>query len=386
MFKSPKYLEGHLSHGFVALFSGRMIQFAAQGLIGLFTPMFLYIQFNEDVTKVFYYYIIGSIVYALFLPLGVRFLNIYGLRRSLRTSIFFDAGFYLCFFFFDYAPLLFLVLSLFAQLFSRLLFWLPYNVDLAKFTAGKDRGKEMGMIFATKSFLAIVMPVLAGFLLNYFGSFDIVFAIAIIVYLLAGIPFMNLPHTRERYSWKYGQTFKELFKKENRGLFLGNLANGAENVVALVIWPIFIWQILNGNYLVVGGISSVIVLITVIIQLVVGKYADVFSKRKMLHWGTLFYAAGWFMKVFVLSAFHIFVIGAYHNFAQIFKDTPFSALNYEMIADHGHYVDEYTVLREMSVHLGKVAVLLLAIGVSISFGLNWTFALAALASLFINLL
>lgn len=386
MFKAPKYLEGHLSQNFVALFSGRMIQFAAQGLIGLFIPMFLYIQFNYNVASVFLYYIVGSAAYGLILPLGARILNVYGLRRSLRSSIFFDAAFFICFFFYDSAPLVFLILSLVAQLFSRMLFWLPYNVDLAKFTSGKDRGKEMGMIFATKSTLAVVMPVLAGFLLNFFGDFNIVFAIAIIIYLLAGIPFMNLPHTREKYSWKYWQTVKEFFKKENRGLVLGNIANGAENVVALVIWPIFIWQILEGNYLTIGGISSLIVFITVIIQLAVGKYADVFSKRKMLHWGTLFYSVGWFMKVFVLSAFHVFVIGAYHKFAEIFKDTPFSTLNYEMIADHGHYVDEYTVLREMSVHLGKVIILILAIVVSLSFGLNWTFALAALASLFLNLL
>jgi len=386
MLKIPHYLEGKLSHGFVSLFTGRMIQFAAQGLIGLFVPMFLYVQFDYNVIYVFYYYIIGSFFYALFLPLGARVLNKYGLRRSLQTSVFFDAAFFCCFLFYDRAPIFFLILSLVFQFFSRTLFWLPYNVDLAKFTAGKDRGKEMGMIFATKSFLAIIMPIFAGFLLNFFGNFDVVFSIAIVIYLLAGIPFIKLPHTRERYSWSYAKTVKKFFKKENRGMVLGNMADGAENAAALIIWPIFIWEILNGDYLAAGGISSLIVFVTVIIQLFVGKYVDIFSKRRMLHWGSLFYAVGWFMKVFVVSALHIFVIGAYHKFAQVFKDTPFSTLNYEYIADQGHYVDEYTVLREMSSHFGRSLVLILAVVVSFSFGLNWTFALAALASLLINLL
>ncbi len=383
---SAHYFNKKLSHGFVALFSGRMIQFAAQGLIGLFMPIFLYTHLNYSLKFVFLYYLIGHIIYGLFVPLGAQFLNKLGLRRALRMSVLFDASFFLCFFFFDYNPQLFLPLSLFIQFFSRMFFWLPYHVDMAKFVSNKERGREVSMIWATKSFLAVLMPILSGFLLDLFDDFSVVFAIAIIVYLLAGIPFLSLPRTKERYSWTYWQTVKQFFSKKNRRLVLSNMANGAENAVALVVWPIFIWEILKGNYLAVGGLSSLIIFITVILQLLVGKYADVLSKRKMLHWGSLFYSLGWIVKIFVASALHIFVIGAYHKFAQIFKNTPFDALNYEILADQGHYVDEYTVIKEIAVQLGKVLILLFAILVALNFGINWTFALAALASLFVNLL
>ena len=120
--------------------------------------------------------------------------------------------------------------------------------------------------------------------------------------------------------------------------------------------------------------------------MIAGKYTDLFDKRKMLRWGSAIYASGWLAKVFVLTAGQIFVVGAYHSLAQIFKDTPFDTLNYEIMADHGHYVDEYTVLKEMAVMLGKTLMLVFAIFVALNFGLNWTFGLAALASLFINML
>ena len=111
-----------------------------------------------------------------------------------------------------------------------------------------------------------------------------------------------------------------------------------------------------------------------------------FDKRKMLHWGTALYAIGWLGKIFVLTASQIFIVGAYHVFTKIFKDTPFDTLNYEMMADRGHYVDEYTVLKEIAVQFGKILMLIFAIIVALNFGLNWTFALAAIASLFINIL
>ncbi|MDP2755508.1 MAG: hypothetical protein Q8P40_14115, partial [Nitrospirota bacterium] len=227
--------------------------------------------------------------------------------------------------------------------------------------------------------------VVAGYIIVKYG-FNAVFVMAIIIYLAAGIPYLVLPRTKERYSWGVWETWKKYFAAENRKLVAANMANGAENAVGIIIWPIFIWQILKGDYLEVGAISSLIVLVSIILQLFAGKYTDLINKRKMLHWGSVLYALGWVAKIFALTAFHIFIVGIYHEFAKIFKDTPFDTLNYEIMADRGHYVDEYTVLKEIAIQFGRVLMLIFAIAVALNFGLNWTFGLAALASLLINLL
>lgn len=380
-----KYFDNKLSSGFVALFSGKMIQFAAAGLIGLFLPMFLLTKLNYRLEYVLFYYIIGYALYGLFLPLGARFLNKIGLRRSLRISVFLDALFYVCFFFYDKAPLFFLVMSAVVMLFARFLFWLPFHTDLAKFTDRANRGREIGLFDAARSFLAILMPFIAGFIIFRYG-FNIVFVMAIILYLVSIIPFLALPRTMERFSWGIRQTFQEFFSSKNRKMVFSNMGNGAENAVEIIIWPIFIWQLLKGNYFNVGAISSIIVLVAVVLQLLVGKYTDLFNKRKMLHWGSAMYSFGWVVKIYVLTTFQVFAAGAYHEFAKIFKDTPFDALNYELLADCGHYVDEFTVIKEMAVQSGRILILLLALVIIFYFGINWTFALAALATLMINLL
>jgi YQGE family putative transporter len=362
-----------------------MLQFAAIGIIGLFLPIYLLINFGFEVKYVMLWYLAGHLGYALSLPLGVQFLNKFGLRRSIRVSVFFDALVYTCVYFISKEAVLFAVASALFLIPSRLFFWMPFHVDFAKFTDRLNRGKEVSLIWATKSFLGIVLPVVSGLLIAHYG-FGVVFIVAIVLFLSAGIPFLALPRTKERYSWSPFETVKKFFSKKCRALVIANFSNGAENAVALVIWPIFIWQLLQGDFVNVGILSSLIILIGVILQLVVGKYTDLFNKRKLLHWGSAFYAAGWLVKIFVLTGMHIFLVGSYHQFARIFKDTPFDTLNYEILADHGHLVDEYTVIKEMAVQLGKVFILAFAIVVVFFFGLNWTFVLAALASLFINIL
>ena len=384
MFK-VNYFNNHLSPGFVSLFSGRMFQFIGSSLLGLFLPIYLLTVFDLRVEMVLYFFLISHIIYLLFCPLGARLINHIGLNNSLRASVFLFAGYYLFLSFIECDIFVFTALALIILTFARSFFWVPYHTDLAIFTDKSDRGKSIGVLWATSTFLGVIMPVISGFLIGSFG-YKFVFILAIIIYLCAFIPLLTLPKTQETYSWKYWETFKHFFSRKNRKLVLANMANGAENEVGIVIWPIFVWQLLEGNYLAVGAISSLIVFGTIVIQLSVGKYTDKLDKRKMIHWGSFFYAVGWLAKVFVLSAMQIFVVGTYHSFAQIFKDTPFDTLNYELLADQGHYVDEFTVLKEIAVQLGKILMLVFAILILSGLGINWIFALAALASLFINLL
>ena len=166
---------------------------------------------------------------------------------------------------------------------------------------------------------------------------------------------------------------------------MAHLADGAEQSIGLVIWPIFIFELLRGNYLQMGMLTAFITGATVILQLVVGKYTDnKLIREKFLKYGSFFYATGWILKIFVLTAFHIFIADAYHRFMKIFMRLPFDAFTYESTSDNGHFVDELTVLNEMSLHLGKALMLVAVIGLSFYFNINMTFILAAVASVLLN--
>jgi hypothetical protein len=60
------------------------------------------------------------------------------------------------------------------------------------------------------------------------------------------------------------------------------------------------------------------------------------------------------------------------------------ALTYEQAADAGHYIDEYTVLREMSLNIGRILILVFLLILSLSFSISVSFFVAAVISLGIN--
>ena len=110
------------------------------------------------------------------------------------------------------------------------------------------------------------------------------------------------------------------------------------------------------------------------------------EKKRALKMGTLLYSLGWVIKIFVLTAFHIFVVGVYHNVMKIFARTSFDTMFYDIVASKRHYVDEFTVLHEIAVHLGKALSGVIIIIMASFLPLQWVFLLGALASVIMTLL
>ncbi|MCF7820072.1 MAG: hypothetical protein K9M44_01190 [Candidatus Pacebacteria bacterium] len=394
-----KYFSSKLSAGFVAIYSGRMILTVSGQLFGLFLPIFLYQLFGFNLIWVLAYYFLRDGAYFLSLPFGCRFfMNRLGLRDSLRLAVVLGSVFYLCFYIiqemfgltqpsFEGAIWIMSILgvNLIILTLFRLNYWVPLHTDITKFTNKRDRAKQLSLMAITQVVLGASMPLLAGWILNYY-NYGVLFLLGTLIYLLALIPFAKLPEVAETFSWSYGQTFKEFVSSKRQKMISAYVGDGAESIVGLVIWPIFIWELLEGNYFEVGVISSLIVVVTVVLQFVAGKYIDKGDKGKMLKYGSGLYAIGWIFKIFITTAFQIFIASTYHNLVRVFARTSFDTLNYEMAADQGHYVDEYTVLREMAVSLGRMLMSLLVAFLILNFNLEWSFILAALAALTMNFL
>jgi MFS family permease len=382
-----KYFDGEVSHGFVSLYTGKVIIGIATRLLGLFLPIFLFTLFGQNFQHTMMYYGAGSILYGTTLVYGAKFLSRFGFRRALRWSVFAGALYFLIFYFIDKNNLIYLIpLSLLFLTLFRLLYWIPYHTDFAKFTDKKNRGKQLSSIMATRLIIGIFAPIVAGLIISRFG-FDVLFIIAIIIYLISGVPYLTIPRTNEKFSWGYMETWKKFFSKERRGMILAYMADGAETVVGWYVWPIFIFLLLKGDYFQVGAISTLIIAVTAVSQLFLGKYIDQKGKKgSVLRRGSVLYALGWIVKIFISTAFHIFIVGAYHSFIRIFTRTSFDAMTYEIAADNGHYVDEFTVLKETAVHVGKILMVIAVIAISYFVAIQWTFILAAIAALFLNLL
>ena len=113
-----------------------------------------------------------------------------------------------------------------------------------------------------------------------------------------------------------------------------------------------------------------------------GRYLDrIGEKGRALKAGSILYAFGWIVKIFVVTAFHVFIAGLYHKITKVVTDTSYDAIFYELAADQGHFVDEFTVLGEMAIQIGKIIAMGLVATLALFVGLEWTFLIGAVASL-----
>lgn len=379
-FRRHRYIGERLNRNLVALFTTHLIQSIAMELMFLFGPIFIFVTFANSYRTVFFYFLVSFALYAVLVPVGAKIMSRIGLRTSMIIALPLFALYFFSLYFFASQPLVFFFVTIVLITLYRMFYWVPYHTELAEFTDRLSRGRELALLRTMSLILMVVTPLLGGFLASRFG-FPALFVTAAIIALIAMVPLVFIAPVRAQFTYTYGETFRRLFRWGHRRMVLSHLALGALAVVETVFWPVFIFVILTRDVFEVGAVSSLIVLALVAINLIVGAVTDRYSKQRLLRFGTLFLAAGWLLRSVVQNASQIFLTSTFYNFGNSLFITPFQALYYERAADQGHYVDEYTVIREVALNIGKVLMLLVMIGVVFYFGPTAVFYIAALMAL-----
>lgn len=366
------------------LYLNRVFAFISANILGLFLPIFLYQNFNNNINLLVLFYLISYIFTLICLPLVAKLMNKINFKNSIILGAFCFSIYLISLNYID-TNIYYILITLFAIVLFRILYWVPYLTDVAKLTNIKKRGQEIALIMIITTILSVVLPYFSAILVNYF-SFKANIYVAVIMSIIAIIPLFAIKKIDEEYSYTYFQTFKELFSKKNRKMLIANFGIGAETMISIIIWPIFIFQILNGKYLQIGLVSSFAVLITVLLEFIVGKLTDKKPKHKILKFGTLLYSIGWIFKIFVTTLSQIFIINIYHSLSYIIKQIPYESIVLENNSKKGRLIDEYTLLRELALNFGRISMLLLIWIIFQYFDINISFVLAAFAGLLVTLL
>lgn len=379
------YFTGKISPDLTYLYISRTIVYFSNGFFAIFVPIFLYEMLGYNIQKVLLFYLIGSFLYLLPLPTTTKYIERFSLKRSLYIATIADILFLLVLSITTTQNIhITIVFALFFITIFRLLYWLPYHTMFVSFSDQNNRMREVSAFMATMHLIGIIAPLIAGLILTHI-SYSALFLVGIIVYASSMIPLLSLSHVQERFSWTYRQTWRNLCAKKYRPAMIAYIADGAESSVGTIIWPIFIFMILDGNYLTIGLLSALTIGLTILLEMIIGKYADEHrTKKNILKINSLLYAIGWIAKIFIITGFHIFLADAYHKITKALSQNSFDAITYDLSADHGHYVDEFTVLKEMAINIGRIALYGSAIIITTFADIEWTFILAAIATILIN--
>lgn len=368
----------------------RLFGFAAGALVGVFFPIFLYEFFGMSIQWVLIWY---AALFVARLPIHIVAAKIFsktGLIASMFIGILGAILFYLASYFLDVTGGTFQPYALHALALAGLtilagFYWAPFHVDFAKFSSKGRRGRQIAIFYDIQRLVGIAAPAVGGFLIAAY-SYSVIFLYAVMIKVLSLIPLVFLPRTRVQYEFGFFESFAKMFEKRFRWMTWSMIAHGAESVVAAIVWPVFLFVILDGRYLDVGLITAAIVIISLALQLMIGSQIDKGKTKKILRWGSGIYALGWISKSLVESVVGIFAASTFHSFGSIMMRTPLDAMMYEQAADSGHYIDEYTVLRETALTIGRLGMMILLIGVTTWFSIPAAFVIAGFVSLGVNLL
>jgi len=370
-----------IKKGLFALGLHKLLNQFGAGLFGLFLPIFLFEFFGFRAWAVFLY---GAVYYFLafvFEPFGAKVMTKIGLKKSMVLGVLFYVAFFASLLLKDFCPL-WLVTILSLGLFSiwHAIYWVPFHTAFAESAPRKKLGEVIGLISAARSFIQILVPVVSGWMILSFG-YSFLIIIALIFIALSALPIFFIHVGEEKFEFGYWQTFKILFSKKERSLLVLYAAEGAENAIGFLVWPIFLFLLFKGKYLEVGAVASAIVGVSIILEIFIGRLSDSWNPQKIFRLGVGLTSLGWLLRMFVTTASQVFLVGAYHGLACILMNTPFEAIMYTRAADAGHYVDEYTVLREMALGLGRTMMFIVLIVLVSLLGFPPAFLLAAVATI-----
>jgi len=375
----------HFSFNVLALYFNRLLVQFGFGIVGIFEVIFIFGKLDTSVSSVVLVYAAIFVLTIILTPLSAMLIGSLGMKRMMMFAMPFAFLNTLSLFLWDYNPVFFLSALILSISIYKALYWVPYHVDFAKFTDKKTRGRQLSILLAVSSVLGILMPVVGGFVIASSG-FNILFIISLGILLSAVIPLFFIHDKKESYSYTYFGTFKELFSKKNRPLFLGYFGDGAQTGITIIIWPIFIFLLFKGEFFIVGAVSSITILLIATLRFFVGDLLDRSDKKKVLIMSSVLNTTGWIIKLFIETGFQVFLFDTYHKMGRAASRISIDATTYNQAVDNGHYVDEFTVLKEVSVNTGRALMLIVVAIAVLFFDLKIAFILAAIASLMVTLL
>jgi MFS family permease len=342
------YLNQPLDREIRELYISMAIKGLALAMIGIFEPVYLYLQFDHSVSKMLIYFGIIHGLYALLVPLSGKIMQKVGLEWAMFLSSPFIFGYYLFLYFMgNFGALWWIVmLSILFNLIYKIFFWPAFHTHFAKFSRRKDRAKSIGLLNVIASLAGVGGPLIGGLILTFF-DFPFLFGLTLTLLFLSSIVLLFSKVTKISFRYNYIQLFKIFFKKKIRKTLIALGAEGAEKGIALFLWPIFLFFVVK-EYAEMGFVTSAVFLALLIFTLYIGKRSDTMEKEKLIKIGSFLNATAWIGKIFPQTALQAFFADVYHRSTQTFLKIPFGALTYDKAALVETEIDEFIVIREMA--------------------------------------
>src|SRR3989344_312327 len=331
------------------MFNKELIQFyiyraitgISLSLITLFVPIYLY-QLGFSLGKIilfFFFIALYFFVLILFTPIVV---TKFGIRHSMLFSVSPLILYYLGLNYIQTYPILFFILPFFIALSDSLL-WIGYHIYFLKYSKKDERGKQLSLNYIITLLTSVLGPLFGALLITILG-YGLTYTIGAGLVFLSIIPLFLSKEFKRKPNFSHKDLFNYLLNKKNVNLNLSFVGYSVDSEINRVLWPIFIFIILQG-VLHVGFIVSLTTFVSIVIIFIMGRLTDIKNKKSLIKIGAILNSLAWFFRIFVNTKLKIFLVDTFKTSSFYILRIPWEPYAYDLSKRRNYF--EYFVAREM---------------------------------------
>ena len=382
------HLRKDTPDGITAIYLNTTLRTLALSLVGIFIPVFIFVQtqrvFGEGIAIGLY----GVIVYYLIWRLVVLFLVIpasliiskIGFRWCLLLSALLLA---VMLFLFSLTTIYFWVIILAAIIhgMQAAFYWLSYRSLFVKDGVLGRLGEEVSINAILSRVVAIGGPALGGIIIATWG-FSYLFWIALVIVVFSGLPFFFMRYHRRNKQATLSSVINWLKVKKHRNEEISFIGRNIEGFVYAIFWPLFIFLVV-GSYEKQGLVVSLGLVAGAIVILFAGRIFDKKYSFKAYRFGVIWVSVMYLARIFVNSLGKLVMIQVAHDMASPIYWVTFDSLIYERAREENNQVLTFMASRMIMVSVALFIVLGFAALIA---AYEWRFSglwiLASIATLF----
>jgi len=354
----------------IEIYASVALRMMAFSLVGVFVPIYFIRELGFTVNKVLLFYLYWAIMTIILTPIVAKLSARFGFKKMMFAAA-------------PIAILYLLLLNLmksydihylwvaFLSAVSMQMFWIGFHIDFSRSSDKQKMGEEVGWWYTILMAVGLAGPILGGVLIKFVG-FGMLFMFASLVMVLSAVPilFSKLKVTPGDFK------IMTAFRKEYLRDFVVYMAYGIKEIADALIWPLFIFLLLD-DVVKLGAIFSAVAFASAVSSPIIGKITDKHQRQGLLRsLGAIVDGISWPARILFKTFPSILSVSVVSFLAFLMIDIPLYKKFYECIKDH----TECIVMRETALATGRI----IAISVVMLLGFYagfWVMGLSNLAYL-----
>lgn len=340
MHRHHHFIEQMLHDEMSDFYISMAIRAFAFSMISVFIPLLLFEQ-GYTMVEIFLFYALVTGSHAMLVAPVAKLSSRIGFRTLMGASVPFLLLFYWGIYD-QHIPLLLLALTLGVQ---RALFWTGYHMHFVVSGSKRHTGRQLSVTSAVMAFTKAFSPFVGGMVLASAG-FSSLFVVVAILLLLSVIPLFLSPD----HHLKGGFDLKTAFHGRRKRQIWALMGYGFEGNATLILWPLIIYFLITDNFTIIGGLTSVSIVVSIVITLFIGRATDKFPRHHVLRIGSVANALIWLGRSLVTTAGGVFFVDAIGSVTRTMIILPFNSICYDRARSERERAG-YIVFREIVINI-----------------------------------